>query len=65
MKVDELRNRDESALQEELTNLLREQFNLRMQRGSGQLTKTHQLKAVKKNIAKVKTVMREKKGGVS
>lgn len=63
MKASELREKNTSELQEELLALLREQFNLRMQNGSGQLTRTNQLSAVRRNIARVKTVLREKNGG--
>jgi large subunit ribosomal protein L29 len=61
MKANELREKDQNALSEELIGLLKEQFNLRMQNGSGQLAKNHQLKAVRRNIARVKTVMNEKR----
>jgi large subunit ribosomal protein L29 len=44
-------------LNKELNDLLREQFNLRMQKGTGQLAKPHLLKEVRRNIARVKTVM--------
>lgn len=60
MKAQELRNKSESELREELHGLLREQFNLRMQRGSGQLTQTHQMKRVRRDIARIKTVINEK-----
>jgi large subunit ribosomal protein L29 len=43
-------------------NLLREQFNLRMQSATGQLQQTHTLKAVRRDIARVKTVLNEKAG---
>ncbi|MEF1188155.1 50S ribosomal protein L29 [Vibrio parahaemolyticus] len=43
-------------------NLLREQFNLRMQAATGQLQQTHTLKAVRRDIARVKTVLTEKAG---
>lgn len=61
MKANELREKDEVALNEELLGLLKEQFNLRMKNGSGQLAKNHQLRAVRRNIARVKTVMNEKR----
>ena len=41
----------------ELNELRREQFNLRMQKGSGQLTQTHQSRRVKREIAQVKTLL--------
>jgi len=47
-------------LQEELLKLKKEQFNLRFQRATGQLEKTHRINQVRKDIALVKTMMREK-----
>jgi large subunit ribosomal protein L29 len=63
MKARELRNSDAVALQKQLEDLLREQFNLRMQRGSGQLTRPSQMKVVRRDIARIKTVMAELKSG--
>lgn len=60
MNASELRNQDQSGLEKELKELLREQFNLRMQKGTGQLDKSHRLKTVRRDIARVKTVMNEK-----
>ena len=60
MKAQELREKSVEELNEELLNLLREQFNLRMQAATGQLEQTHNLKAVRRNIARVKTVLTEK-----
>lgn len=65
MKAADLRNQTESELREELLGLLREQFNLRMQRGSGQMPRPHQFKLVRRNIARVKTVLQEKAGSSS
>jgi len=59
MKASELRTKNAEGLREDLNGLLREQFNLRMQRGSGQLAQVHQLKKVRRNIARVKTVLNE------
>lgn len=61
MKASELREKTIAELQEELQALLREQFNLRMQKGSGQLSQTHKLGEVRRNIARVYTVINEKK----
>jgi large subunit ribosomal protein L29 len=61
MKANELRTRSPEELEKELMSLLREQFNLRMQRGTGQLSKPSQMKAVRREIARVKTIMGEKK----
>jgi large subunit ribosomal protein L29 len=63
MKASELRNKNEAELKSELLDLLREQFNLRMQRASGQMSKGHLLRDVRKNIARVKTVLNQKKAG--
>lgn len=62
MKVNELREKSTEELNTELLNLLREQFNLRMQAASGQLQQTHLLKQVRRNIALVKTLLTEKAG---
>ena len=60
MKANDLRQKEAEKLQEELLGLRREQFNLRMQNGVGQLNRHTQLKAVRRDIARVKTVLREK-----
>ena len=60
MNVQELRASDEKTLQEELSKLLQEQFNLRMQKGTGQLTQPNELRRVRRNIARVKTLLNEK-----
>ena len=60
MKANELREKNAEELQEELMGLLKEQFNLRMQQGSGQLARPHQMKQVRRDIARVKTVLVEK-----
>jgi len=67
MDAQDLRAKKESELREELSDLLQEQFNLRMQRGIGQLDKPHELRRVRRDIARVQTVLNEKqkKGEVS
>ncbi|ANP63516.1 MULTISPECIES: 50S ribosomal protein L29 [Vibrio] len=62
MKAQDLREKSVEELNAELMNLLREQFNLRMQAATGQLQQTHALKAVRRDIARVKTVLTEKAG---
>ncbi len=62
MMASELKGMEREQLQEELVRLRREQFNLRMQRGSEHLPQTHLLKETRRDIARVKTVMREKAG---
>ena len=60
MKAAELKEKNVEELNAELLNLLREQFNLRMQHSTGQLEKTDQLKKVRRSIARVKTILTEK-----
>ncbi|MFM0326608.1 50S ribosomal protein L29 [Caballeronia glebae] len=60
MKATELRQKDQSALNTELSDLLKAQFGLRMQLATQQLTNTSQLKKVRRDIARVRTVMTEK-----
>jgi large subunit ribosomal protein L29 len=63
MKSPELRAKDQDQLKQTLLELLREQFNLRMQRGTGQLTKPSRMKVVRREIARIKTIMHEKATG--
>ncbi|ABB63466.1 50S ribosomal protein L29 [Escherichia coli] len=62
MKAKELREKSVEELNTELLNLLREQFNLRMQVASGQLQQSHLLKQVRRDVARVKTLLNEKAG---
>jgi large subunit ribosomal protein L29 len=57
MKAKELRDKAPDALGEELIKLRREQFNLRMARATGQAAKPDQFAKVRKNIARVKTML--------
>ena len=59
MKASELRDKDGEALGKELTDLLKAQFGLRMQIATQQLSNTSQLKKVRRDIARVRTVMTE------
>jgi large subunit ribosomal protein L29 len=59
MKANELRQKSAAELAEELLQLRREQFNLRMQQATGQLARSDQYRRVRKDIARVKTVMSE------
>lgn len=61
MNAQDMREKKETELREELSGLLREQFNLRMQRGIGQLATPHYLRRVRRDIARIKTVLNEKK----
>ena len=63
MEAKELRSKSDAELREELNGLLKEQFNLRMQKAIGQASRPDQITKVRKNIARVKTVMNEKKNG--
>jgi len=60
VKASELRAKNGDELQKELEALLRAQFGLRMQLATQQLSNTSQLKKVKRDIARVRTVLREK-----
>lgn len=60
MKASELRTKSVDELNAEIKSLLREQFNLRMQRGIGQLKQVHRFSAIRRSIARIKTVMQEK-----
>ncbi len=60
MKAAELRNSKPDELQTLLVELLREQFNLRMQKGSGQLGNPARFRALRREIARIKTVLSEK-----
>jgi large subunit ribosomal protein L29 len=63
MKVSEYRDKTADELQKELLKLRRDQFGLRMQKASGQLGQTHLLEEARRDIARVKTVLREKSSG--
>ena len=60
MKPSELRGKNGEELQKELEGLLRAQFGLRMQLATQQLSNTSQLKKVKRDIARVRTILKEK-----
>jgi large subunit ribosomal protein L29 len=60
MNAQELKAKSETELREELGGLLQEQFNLRMQKGTGQLARPHELARVRRDIARVKTVLSQK-----
>jgi len=59
MDVNELREKSVDELHEELLALRREQFNLRMQKATGELSQHHEHRRVKKDIARVKTIINE------
>jgi len=61
MDAKELRTKNEAQLNEELQGLLREQFNLRMQKGTGQLSNSARMKSVRRDVARVMTIINEQK----
>ena len=63
MKASELRDMTTEELRAERLRLRREQFNLRMLRGSSQLPQTHLMREARRDIARVETVLREKADG--
>ena len=65
MKAAELRDKDAGALGTELTDLLKAQFGLRMQIATQQLSNTSQLKKVRRDIARVRTVMTQTASGTT
>ena len=60
MKAEEMRGKTETELAGELVKLRREQFNLRMQQATGQLVRSDQYGKVRKDIARIKTVLHER-----
>lgn len=62
MKASELRSKDATELNKELESLLKAQFNLRMQRATQQLSNTSQIGKVRRDIARVRTIMTENAG---
>ena len=60
MKTDDIRGMTPDQLNEQLTTLKKEQFNLRFQKATGQVEKTHRVGEVRKDIARIKTVLRTK-----
>jgi large subunit ribosomal protein L29 len=60
MKIDEVRGLTPDQLAESLINLKKEQFNLRFQKATGQIEKTHRVDQVRKDIARIKTHLRAK-----
>lgn len=60
MKINELRSKDAAQLTTELESLLKAQFSLRMQKATQQLTNTSQLRKVRRDIARVRTLLSQK-----
>ena len=60
MKIDEVRGLTPDQLADQLISLKKEQFNLRFQKATGQVEKTHRVDQVRKDIARIKTHLRAK-----
>jgi len=65
MKTADLRSKTADELEQELLNLRKEQFNFRFQKSTGQLENTGRIRFVRRDIAKIKTVLAEVKQGKS
>jgi large subunit ribosomal protein L29 len=65
MKASELKAKNADELQQELQSLLRAQFSLRMQKATQQLNNTSQIRKVRRDIARVRTLMSEKARGAA
>jgi large subunit ribosomal protein L29 len=65
MKASELRSKDVAALEQEVKDLLKAHFGLRMQKGTQQLTNTASLRHTRRDIARAKTILAEKKKGAA
>ena len=63
MNAGELRQKNSAELLKLLQDLKREQFNLRMQKGTGQLSKPNEVHSVRRDIARIKTIMAEQAAG--
>ena len=61
MKAADIRSKSDPDLDKELLELSREAFNLRMQKGTGQLGRSSQIKAVRRDIARIKTIQNERR----
>jgi large subunit ribosomal protein L29 len=59
-KVEDLRHQTPDQLRDELVKLKKEQFNLRFQKATGQLEKTSRVRTVRRNIARIETILSEK-----
>ena len=61
MKIDEIRGMTPDQLEDELAKLKKEQFNLRFQKATGQLDNTSRVRVVRRDIARIQTVLRDKR----
>ncbi|CAM3235640.1 MULTISPECIES: 50S ribosomal protein L29 [Asticcacaulis] len=62
-KIADLRTKTADQLQEQLLDLKKEQFNLRFQKATGQFEKTHRVSEIRKDIARIKTLLTAQKAG--
>lgn len=60
MKIEDIRDKSVDELNEQLAGLKKEQFNLRFQKATGQLEKTSRVKEIRRDIARIETVLSEK-----
>ena len=60
MKIEDLHPKDDGALASQLLDLKKEQFNLRFQRASGQLENTARMRQVRRDVARIKTVLNQR-----
>lgn len=65
MNAEDLRSKSADELKESLVGLRKEQFNLRFQRASGQLENTARVRQVRRDIARIKTILRDKQQAAS
>ena len=65
MKASELRAKDVAALEKEVSELLKAHFGLRMQKATQQLTNTSQMARTRRDVARAKTILAEKKKGAA
>ena len=61
MKASELRDKKTDELEKELLDLRREAFNLRTQQATGQMSRHHQFKVVRRDVARIKTILNERR----
>lgn len=65
MKAEDIRTKTQDQLTDDLASLKKEQFNLRFQAATGQMEKTHRVNEIRKDIARIKTVLRGKAAAVA
>jgi len=62
MKIEDVRAKNDGELETELLGLKKEQFNLRFQRATGQLENTSRVRSVRRDIARVHTILKQRSG---